>query len=268
MGMMNGSGPFGPRPSGYFHPQLGPERPRVFLETTAKRIRVLVGDEVVADSRHARLLLQRGQVPAYYLPRGDVNMQLLREAGEAEEVPLLGPATHYDLEVGGRRIERAARIHGRPPEHLQELADLVAFRWDAADTWLEEDDPIDPHPRDPYHRVDVRQGSQHVRVLAHGEVLAESRRPRLVFETSLPVRFYLPPEDVRMERLEESDRRFACPYKGKGRYWHLKAAGRRVEDGAWSIPEPLLEAVPVEGWLSFVGQKVDLEIEGRPAPWL
>src|ERR671938_476337 len=54
------------------------------------------------------------------------------------------------------------------------------------------------HPRDPYHRVDIRRSSRHVRMELDGELLAESSRPHLVFETGLPVRFYLPREDIRV----------------------------------------------------------------------
>jgi len=52
------------------------------------------------------------------------------------------------------------------------------------------------HPRDPFHRIDVLASSRHVRLELDGQVLAESSRPMLLFETMLPVRYYLPREDI------------------------------------------------------------------------
>src|SRR5436190_1968293 len=70
------------------------------------------------------------------------------------------------------------------------------------------------HPHDPLARIDVLRSDRHVRVQRDGTVLAESSRPSLLFETGLPVRFYLPPEDVRFDRLRPSGARTTCAYKG------------------------------------------------------
>src|SRR3712207_7023068 len=80
-------------------------------------------------------------------------------------------------------------LAGAPP-----LADHVAFYWNRMDRWLEEDEEAIVHARDPYHRVDVLDSSPHVRVSLHGEVLAESTRTRVIFETGLPPRWYFPRE--------------------------------------------------------------------------
>jgi uncharacterized protein (DUF427 family) len=65
------------------------------------------------------------------------------------------------------------------------------------DAWYEEDEQVFVHPRDPYHRVDILQSSRRVRVSVGGEVIAETQRPIVLFETGLPPRYYIPPEDVR-----------------------------------------------------------------------
>lgn len=54
------------------------------------------------------------------------------------------------------------------------------------------------------HSITIERGSEHVRVVHGGQVLAESRRPLLLRETGLPVRYYLPPEDVRTDLLTPS----------------------------------------------------------------
>jgi hypothetical protein len=64
------------------------------------------------------------------------------------------------------------------------------------DHWCEEDEEVFVHPRDPYHRVNVLESSRHVRISVNGEVVAETDRPRTLFETGLPPRYYIAPADV------------------------------------------------------------------------
>ncbi len=86
------------------------------------------------------------------------------------------------------------------------------------DVWFEEVEQIFVHPRDPYHRVDVLDSSRHVKVTVNGEVVVETERPKLLFETGLPTRYYIPPEDVREGVLVPSDKHTQCPYQGVASY--------------------------------------------------
>jgi uncharacterized protein (DUF427 family) len=125
------------------------------------------------------------------------------------------------------------------------------------------------HPRDPYHRVDVLNSSRHVQVRVGGVLVAESRRPRLLFETGLPVRYYLPKLDVRPESLVPSATRTRCPYKGEAVYWSVRAGGELFEDIVWSYPAPIPEAPKIENLLAFYNEKTDITVDGvlqeRPA---
>ena len=76
--------------------------------------------------------------------------------------------------------------------------------------------------------------SRHVRVLVNGEVVSETTRPKLLFESGLPTRYYIPPEDVSEKLLVLSDTNTQCPYKGAASYWSVDAGGGRVEDLVWS----------------------------------
>ena len=62
-------------------------------------------------------------------------------------------------------------------------------------------------------RTDVLQSSREVRVEINGIEIAKTNKARLLFETGLPVRTYIPKTDVRLEHLEPSDLMSACPYK-------------------------------------------------------
>ena len=131
-------------------------------------------------------------------------------------------------------METAAWNYPEPLEGMEALKDLIAFHFDALDEWLEEDEPVIGHPRDPYHRIDVNRSSRRVKVSLDGKTLAESDRPIALFETGLPTRWYLPREDVNMALLEDSDTRTTCAYKGHAATFSVGGH----EDVAWTYVDP------------------------------
>lgn len=113
----------------------------------------------------------------------------------------------------------------------------------------------------PEHSVRAVSGSQRVRVEIDGRVVAESDRPVLVHETGLPVRYYLPPEDVAMDLLEPSGTHTYCPYKGRASYWSYPGSGGRVRhDVAWAYPEPLPEIALIKDHLCFYDSAADITV--------
>jgi len=110
--------------------------------------------------------------------------------------------------------------------------------------------------------VDTVHSSRHVRVEIEGEVVAETRRPILLFETGLPTRYYIPKQDIRMDLLEPTASTTRCPYKGVARYWSARIGARLVEDIVWSYPAPIPENPKIENLLSFFNERVDLFVDG------
>jgi uncharacterized protein (DUF427 family) len=160
-------------------------------------------------------------------------------------------------------VPDAALSYPEPPPTAPAIADYLTFRWDAVDEWYEEDERIFVHPADPYHRIDVRQSSRHVRVLVDGTVIADSQRPLLLFETALPTRYYLPPEDVRADLLVESDTRTACAYKGSASYWSVRLGEEVKPDLIWSYSDPEPEVARIRGYLAFFNERLDIEVDGE-----
>jgi uncharacterized protein (DUF427 family) len=141
------------------------------------------------------------------------------------------------------------------------------------DAWFEEDDQIYRHARDPYKRIDVVNSSRHVQVIVGGEIVADTRRPRLLFETGLPIRYYIPKEDVRMEWLIPSDTKTQCPYKGIASYYSVKVGENVHKDLVWYYPFPIPECPKIENLVCFYNERVDALIvngeqeEKVPTPW-
>jgi uncharacterized protein (DUF427 family) len=148
----------------------------------------------------------------------------------------------------------------------------VTFPWDGDVDWYEEDEQVHVHARDPHSRVDVLRSTRHVVVEFDGQVVADSTRPSLLFETWLPTRYYIPADDVRMDLLEPSATSSSCPYKGTARYWSARIGGRLAPDIVWSYPEPIAENPKIRGLLCFYNEHVDLVVDGEPqqrpqTPW-
>ena len=114
--------------------------------------------------------------------------------------------------------------------------------------------------------------SWHVKVMLAGTTVAETDRATLLFETSLPARYYLPPEDVRMDVLERSAATTRCPYKGIAWYWSARAGETLARNVVWSYQDPIPECPKIKGLLCFFNERVDLYVDGdlqeRPiTPW-
>jgi uncharacterized protein (DUF427 family) len=263
MGLMTGTGPLSPKPAGSFNFDPPPPGSALYLEPTPKRIRAVVADEVVADSRHAMLLQESGHQPIYYFPPEDVRADLLEPSDKHTRCPKKGEASYYSIRVGDRVVRNAAWYYPEPLDGAPPLKDLIAFYWDRIDQWLEEDEAIFGHARDPYHRIDLRRTGRKIRISLDGELLAETARAIALFESNLPARWYLPREDVLTE-LEPSDTVSVCPYKGHAGYYSVRLQSREVaEDLIWYYAEPLIEATAIAGLLCFFNERVDIELDGE-----
>jgi len=239
------------------------EAQRVRTEPNQRRVRVLFGGEAVADSSRTLYLFEAGHLPVYYFPRDDVRFDLLEPTSHHTHCPYKGDASYYTVVAGGQRYENAVWAYPDPIDSVPELKDYVAFYWDQADAWYEEDDEVFRHPRDPYHRVDVLNSARHVQVLVGGVLLAESLRPRLLFETGLPPRHYIPLTDVRMDMLRPSETVSHCPYKGSASYWSVDTGTSVHQDIVWMYRTPLPESQKVAGLACFYDEKVDVYLDGK-----
>ena len=262
-----GTAPFGHAPAGSFNVDV-PERGRLlYIEDSPRRVRGYLDGELVVDSRRVKLLHEHGHLPVWYFPREDVRQELLEPTDHRTHCPKKGDASYHSVRVGDRVAENAAWYYPEPIEGATAIADHVAFYFGALDRWLEEDEEVFVHPRDPYHRVDVLPTSREVRVSVDGEVLAESSRTRVLFETGLPPRYYIPREDVRAE-LAANDVSTRCPYKGEASYHD--AAGQPAL--AWEYREPIPVVAELAGLVCFFGERAEIEVDGErqqmpPTPW-
>jgi uncharacterized protein (DUF427 family) len=247
----------------------------------------------VSPSSTARALLiwePRRIVPSYAVPADDIAAELAPADTAAADVPgtigahmpelsgrpVFDPSVPFAVHTTeGRAADLTAGQQTRPGAGFcpadPGLAGYVVLDSGAFDAWYEEDELNVGHPRDPFHRIDVVPSSRHVRVELDGHVLAESSRSMLLFETMLPTRYYLPPDDIRGE-LTPSSTRTWCAYKGQASYWSATAGDRVVPDLAWTYQQPRHDASQVRDLIAFFNERLDIIVDGerpeRPiTPW-
>lgn len=117
------------------------------------------------------------------------------------------------------------------------------------------------YPRPPR----IEASSRLVEIQFGGLALASSRRCLRVLETSHPPVYYVPLADIRMQLLEESDRRTWCEWKGLASYFHVVApaepstavAGRRADNAAWYYPDPTVPYKDLRGHVAFYPHAMD-----------
>jgi uncharacterized protein (DUF427 family) len=233
---------------------------RIRVEAGSKRVRVMLGGEAVADSTRVKLVWEKPYYPTYYFPEDDVRLDLLVDSGDTDRSPSRGEAAVMAAQVGDRDVADAARWYRA--SKIEELSGYLTFRWAAMDAWFEEDEEVYVHARDPYTRIDILPSSRHVEVHVGGTKVADSANPRLLFETGLPVRYYLPKTDVRMDLLTPSELHTECPYKGSARYYHVTIDGTTYENLVWWYPFPVEESSRIAGLVCFYDEKVDVVVDG------
>ncbi len=239
----------------------------VQIEESPRRVRVVLGSATVADSKHTMLLREARRLPVYYFPKADVRLDLMVESDHSDRDPYKGEASFWTVKADDKVAKNGAWSYLNPPPECAAIKDYFTFEWGKMDHWYEEEEEIFVHPRDPYKRVDILQSSRHVRVLVSGETVADSRCPRILFETNHPVRFYIPRDDVRMQLLESSSTTSRCPYKGIAAYWSVKIGDKIFPDLVWSYQEPIPECPKVKGLLCFFQEReAVIYVDGEQAP--
>jgi uncharacterized protein (DUF427 family) len=233
---------------------------QVQVERGPKRVRAYLNGEIVADTFAPLLVWEIPYYPTYYIPLADVKAELI-PSGQSEQKRGLGDAEILHVKIGAGTAENAARRYADSP--VTSLREAVRLDWAAMSEWLEEDEPVYTHPRDPYKRVDILASSRRVRVEIDGVTVAESDQPRLLFETGLPTRYYLPLSALRMDLLQPSDTSTHCPYKGNAAYWSVRTDKREHKDVAWIYRTPLPESQKIAGLACFYNERVDIYLDGE-----
>ena len=238
-------------------PEPLPQR-LLYIEPLRRRIRVRFGGAWVADSEHVLLLFEPGRYPVAYFPESDVSPKALERSEHTTRHPDLGLTSWYIVKAGERKAARAAWQHVELPSYASELRGRIAFAWRAMDAFYEEDERILGHAADSYHRIDIRQASRHLVVRYRERIVADTKRPLVLYESGFAPRWYVLRADIDESALTFVEHQTFCPYKGLCSYYDIGDA--RL--AAWSYREAYPEVGRISGLMSFEPDIVSVQLDG------
>jgi uncharacterized protein (DUF427 family) len=262
---------------------LGQAVPQLGYERVPMRLRAFLDGELALDTQHGALVWEpRRIVPMYAVPETDMLVRveptdpqpeppdlaaLPQILGPDSFEPHTTPGTVVDLVTDTRRVARAGF---RPDD--RDLARLVVLDFGALERWLAEDEELVGHPHDPFKRIDVLSCHRHIEISLDDEVLASTDNAMSLLETHLPIRYYVPPDDVASSLLTPSETRSTCAYKGIASYVSTTDDRPEGRDIGWTYPRPLADALRVRDYFAFWNERIDLQVDGelqrRPVtPW-
>jgi uncharacterized protein (DUF427 family) len=259
MGLSWQQGPLSASSIGRFlTPEPLPER-LLFVEPLRRRMRVKLGGEWIADSENVVLLHEPARYPVAYFPLVDVRPGVLVAENRITKHRDLGETAWFSANAGYRNTERAAWQHTALADHARDLREHVAFAWRAMDAFFEEEERIVGHAADAYHRIDIRQTSRHLVVKDGERIIADTRRPLVLFESGFAPRWYVPREDTDEAALVPVEGQTFCPYKGLASYYDV---GTRRK-AAWYYPQAWTEVARISNLVSFEPGEVDVYLDGK-----
>jgi uncharacterized protein (DUF427 family) len=258
MGLSWQQGPLSPGAIGRFLvPEPLPQR-LLYLEPLRRRMRVRFGGAWIADSEHVLLLFEPGRYPVAYFRETDVSPEALERSEHTTRHPDLGLTSWYTVKAGEQHATRAAWQHVDLPSCASELRARIAFAWRAMNAFYEEDERILGHAADSYHRIDIRQASRNLVVRHQDRVVADTKRPTVLYESGFAPRWYVPRPDVDESALTFVEHQTFCPYKGLCSYYDIGDA--RL--AAWSYREAYSEVARISGLVSFEPDVVSVQLAG------
>src|SRR6476661_2730951 len=240
-------------------PEPMPKR-LLYAEPLRRRMRVRFGGKWIADSEHVLLFFEPGRYPVAYFPENDVSPDALQRTEYTTQHQDLGLTSWYTVRAGERSAPRGAWQHVELPACASELQARVAFAWPAMDAFYEEDDRIMGHAADSYHRIDIRQTSRSLVVRHRERVIADTRRPAVLYESGFAPRWYVARADIDESALTPVEHQTFCPYKGLCSYYDIGDARR----AAWSYREAYSEVGRISGLVSFEADIVSVQLDGIP----
>ena len=121
-----------------------PRPPRV--ERVTRRVRVELAGLVIADTTRALRVCETAGPPSYYIPPGDIRMDLLQPGPRSSYCEWKGTASHWTARVGPRIVEDAAWSYPDPSPGYEAIRDHLAFYAGKMGACSVGGDPVTPQP--------------------------------------------------------------------------------------------------------------------------
>jgi uncharacterized protein (DUF427 family) len=257
MGLSWQQGPLSPGAIGRFLvPDPLPKR-LLYAEPLRRRMRVRFGGRWIADSQDVLLLFEPGRYPVAYFPEAHIAPESLHRTEYTTRHRDLGLTSWYAVQAGEHSAPRGAWQHIELPAYATELRARVAFAWTAMEAFYEEDERILGHAADSYHRIDIRQTSRRLVVRQGARIVADTRRPVVLYESGFAPRWYVLRADIDESALTPIQFQTFCPYKGLCSYYDIGDA----HQAAWSYRDAYPGVARISDLVSFEPDIVSVQLD-------
>jgi len=98
---------------------------------------------------------------------------------------------------------------------------------------------------------------ERIRVIFNNEVVADTTQAFRVLETSHPPSYYIPPTDIKMEYLQQTDHSSYCEFKGRASYYSIAVGNKQSINVAWFYASPSKGYEEIQDHVSFYANHVD-----------
>ena len=99
--------------------------------------------------------------------------------------------------------------------------------------------------------------NKHIKIIFNGVTIVDTKKAYRVLETSHPPSYYIPPEDIKMEYVQPSQKQSFCEWKGAGSYYTLSVKDKQVVNVAWYYPNPTPEFTAIKDYVAFYPDPMD-----------
>ena len=109
------------------------------------------------------------------------------------------------------------------------------------------------YPRPPRLELCDKQ----IKIIFNGLTIVDTKKAYRVLETSHPPHYYIPPEDIKMEYLQPTQKQSFCEWKGPANYYSVSVNDKQAVNVAWYYPNPTPEFAAIKNYPAFYADPMD-----------
>jgi uncharacterized protein (DUF427 family) len=112
----------------------------------------------------------------------------------------------------------------------------------------------------PDHPITVEPTDVRVVVRSGEHVVADTTNALALQESTYPVVYYVPLEDVDQRLLQRTEHSTYCPFKGDASYYTIALPDRELVDAVWTYETPYPAVDVIAGHVAFYPNQVQLSV--------
>ncbi len=110
---------------------------RIDVLRSSRHVCIKLNDKTIADTHHPHLLFETGLPTRFYLPKDDVNMELLVPTDFSSQCPYKGTARYWSIDTGDQQLANCVWCYPEPIPECPKIKDLLCFFNEHVDIYID-----------------------------------------------------------------------------------------------------------------------------------